>query len=351
MSQILVDRARSGDGEAFAELVEPHRRELQVHCYRMLGSLQDAEDVLQETLLAAWAGIGGFEGRSSVRTWLYRIATHRCLNHVRSAARRPATVADPSTPLPGPSELGEVPWLQPYPDVLLEGLPDPAPGPEARYDSVEAISLAFITALQLLPPNQRAVLLMRDVLGYRAAETAELLGLTVDAVTSALARARAGVRARRRSTRPPDQLGSESPAVESGIEPGVGSAEEQALTDRFVTAFTSGSVPELVELFTDDVWLRMPPLPWEYRGKAAAARFLEAIAGHRSAVARMVPIRANRQPGWGEYVRDPATGLLRLVGVLLVAACSDAGIHEVTRFETSVAPSLGLPRTWGDRDD
>ena len=157
MSAELLQRARTGDREAFAALVEPHRRELQVHCYRMLGSLQDAEDAVQETLLAAWLGLDGFEGRSSVRTWLYRIATNRCLNLQRSSSRRPVTAAPlPMTP-PEPTRLGEVLWLQPYPDALLEGLPDEAPGPEARYESREAISLAFVTAVQLLPPNQRAV--------------------------------------------------------------------------------------------------------------------------------------------------------------------------------------------------
>jgi RNA polymerase sigma-70 factor (TIGR02960 family) len=332
----LLQLARAGDREAFAALVEPHRGELQVHCYRMLGSLQDAEDLLQETLLAAWVGLGGFEGRSSVRTWLYRIATNRCLNQLRSTTRRPAPAGAPSAALPEPSRLGEVPWLQPYPDVLLDGLPDPSPGPEAQYESVEAISLAFVTALQLLPSNQRAVLLLRDVLGYRADETAELLGLTVDAVTSALARARATTASARRSPVP--------------SEPAAGSVQERELLARFVAAFTSGEVAELVELFSDDVWLRMPPLPFEYRGRAAAERFFTAIAPHRATVARMVPVRANRQQGWGEYVRDPATGLLHLVGVLVVA-CSGGRIHELARFESTVAAHLGLPRTLGDLDD
>src|SRR5450755_1398416 len=202
MSAELLERARAGDREAFAALVEPHRAELQVHCYRMLGSLQDAEDALQETLLSAWLGLDGFEGRSSVRTWLYRIATNRCLNVLRSAGRRPVTAAPLPIAPPEPTRMGEVLWLQPYPDVLLEGLSDQAPGPEARYESREAISLAFVTAVQLLPPNQRAVLLLRDVLGYRASEAARMLGLTEDAATSALRRARATMDAAR-SDRPP----------------------------------------------------------------------------------------------------------------------------------------------------
>lgn len=335
MSQALLVRARAGDREAFAALVEPHRAELQLHCYRVLGSLQDAEDALQETLLAAWVGLAGFEGRSSVRTWLYRIATHRCLNQVRATSRRPAPVEAPGAPLPPPTRLGEVAWLQPYPDLLLAELPDPAPGPEAQYESGEAISLAFVTAVQLLPPNQRAVLVLRDVLGYRASETAELLDLTVDAVTSALRRARATLQS---------VDGAQRPAA-----PGPGSAQERELLDRFVAAFTTGEVDELVELLTDDVWLRMPPMPWEYRGRPAAAAFLAAIGAHRTRVAAMVPIRANRQPGWGEYVREPATGLLHLVGVLVVG-CSGDRIHELARFETSVGPRLGLPRTMGDLD-
>jgi RNA polymerase sigma-70 factor (TIGR02960 family) len=329
MSNELLDRARAGDSAAFAALVDPHKTELQVHCYRMLGSLQDAEDALQETLLAAWVGIAGFEGRSSLRTWLYRIATHRCLNALRSASRRPVLAA-PGAPPSEPSGAGEVFWLQPYPDLMLDGLPDEAPGPEAVYEANEAISLAFVTALQLLPPNQRAVLLLRDVLGYSAKESAELLGLSEDAITSALKRARAAVRAGRK----PDDA---SPMPRS-------SADERELLDRFVAAFTSGDVDALVALFTDDIWVRMPPLPFEYQGRDAARRFLTAISPHRTALARMVPVRANRQPAWGEYVRDPATGGLHLVGVL-VAVVSGDRIRELTHFETTVASSFGLPRT------
>ena len=174
----LISRARAGDGDAFRELTEPHRRELQVHCYRMLGSFQDAEDALQETLLAAWQGFGGFEGRASLRTWLYRIATNRCLNARRSASRRPAKEWDvPSVEPPAPTRLGEVVWLEPFPDACLEGAIDVPLGPEARYEQTESISLAFVTALQVLPPRQLAVLILRDVLGFRAGEVAEHAGL------------------------------------------------------------------------------------------------------------------------------------------------------------------------------
>ena len=321
----LLARARAGDRAAFTALVEPHRAQLQAHCYRMLGSLPDAEDALQETLLAAWLGLDGFEGRASVRTWLHRIATNRCLNLLRSSARRPTAAEPLPAPVSAPTRLGEVPWLTPYPDVLL----DQAPGPEARYESREAISLAFVTAIQLLPPRQRAVLLLRDVLGYRAREAADLLGLTEDAITSALKRARATLDA----TRPPGP-----PA------PSPGGPQERALLDRFVAAFTEDDVDALVALMTDDVWVRMPPLPFEYHGTAAAHDFFTAITPHRRQIARMVPIRANGQPAWGEYLSDPLTGRLHQIGVLVIGVAADQ-IREITRFEASLGPHLGLPRT------
>ncbi|MDQ1464230.1 MAG: hypothetical protein QOC73_1171 [Actinomycetota bacterium] len=329
MSAELLQRARAGDRDAFAALVESHRGELQLHCYRMLGSLQDAEDALQETLLAAWVGLEGFEGRSSVRTWLYRIATNRCLNQLRSTGRR-ALAADPlPVPAPEPTRLGEVLWLQPYPDALLEGLPDQAPGPEARYESREAISLAFVTAVQLLPANQRAVLLLRDVLGYRASETAELLGLTEDAVTSALKRARATMDAAR---------SNDLPAPEPG------GPEERELLDRFLAVFTAHDVDGLVALMTDDAWVRMPPLPFENRRTEALHRFFTAIRPHWRQMDHLVPVRANGQPAWGDYRRDPATGVLHISSVYVIGLAGDR-ICELTRFETAVAPYFGLPRT------
>ncbi|WP_427890757.1 sigma-70 family RNA polymerase sigma factor [Kribbella sp. GL6] len=325
MPDELLQRAREGDRDAFAALVEPYRAELQLHCYRMLGSLQDAEDALQETLLSAWIGLGGFEGRSSVRTWLYRITTNRCLNILRSTSRRPLPAVPLPVPAPEPSRSGEVLWLQPYPDDLLAGLPDRLPGPEARYESREAISLAFVTAVQLLPPNQRAVLLLRDVLGYRASETAELLGLTEAAVNSALARARATVN-------------------EKAVPSPVATSDEQELTERFVAAFTAQDVDALIALMTSDAWVRMPPLPFEYQGTEAAHRFFTALAAHRRQIAAMVPVRANGQPAWGEYVRDPVTGGLHLIGVLVIGLSGDR-VHEIVHFETTVAPYFGLPRT------
>ena len=197
----LISRARAGDDGAFRELTEPHLRELQVHCYRMLGSFADAEDALQDTLLSAWQGLGGFEGRASLRTWLYRIATNRCLSALRSASRRPAAAWNvPGVEPPEPTRLGEVVWLEPYPDALLEGAIGAPPGPEARYEQAESISLAFVTALQTLPPRQLAVLILRDVLGFHASEVAAMLDLTVESVNSALKRAGAGLQ--RHGSRP-----------------------------------------------------------------------------------------------------------------------------------------------------
>src|SRR5271154_4725000 len=191
----LIARARAGDHNAFRDLVQGHSHELQVHCYRILGSLQDAEDALQETLVSAWRNLGEFGQRSSLRTWLYKIATNRCLSMLRADSRRPRIAPPlPEVTLPEPTGAGDAPpWLEPYPDVLLDNLVDQRPGPEARYESTEAISLAFITALQLLPPRQRAALVLRDVLGYHAAEVAQMLDTTQEAVNSALKRARATV--------------------------------------------------------------------------------------------------------------------------------------------------------------
>jgi RNA polymerase sigma-70 factor (TIGR02960 family) len=321
MSTDLLRAARDGDGGTFRDLIEPHRAELQVHCYRMLGSLQDAEDAVQETFLKAWLAIDGFEGRSSVRTWLYRIATNQCLNQLRASKRRRPAEDPPSAATPTGAD--PVRWLQPYPDDLLSDVPDQAPGPEARYESREAIALAFIRALQLLPPAQRAALLMRDVLGYPAAESAQLLGVSVDALNGALKRART--------------------ALADGSHPS-DATPDQELLDRFVTAFTAGAVDDLVELMTGDIWVRMPPLAFEYHGRKAARDFFSSIAGHRSTIERMVPVAANGQPAWGEYVRDRVAGGLHLVG-LLVIRVRHGKVDDITHFDTATASRLGLPRT------
>src|SRR6266536_2460353 len=300
MTTDLISRARAGDGEAFRALTEPYRRELQVHCYRMLGSLQDAEDALQDTLLAAWQGLGGFEGRASIGTWLYRIATNRCLNALRSANRRPAKEWDmPEVEPPEPGRLGEVVWLEPYPDALLEGAIDVPLGPEARYEQTEAISLAFVTALQVLPPRQLAVLILRDVLGFHANEVADVLDSTVESVNSALKRARAGMQRRLPVTTAREQPpASDSPA-------------EDAIVAKFVSAYESADIDALVALLTDDVFMSMPPMPLEYQGRDSVARFCAFIFGSVQRF-ELVPTRANGQPAFGVYRHGSAylTGVL-----------------------------------------
>ncbi len=331
----LISRARDGDGDAFLELVGPYRRELQVHCYRMLGSLQDAEDVLQDALLAAWQGLGGFEGRASIRRWLYRIATNRCLNALRTASRRPAKAWDiPGVAPPEPTGLGEVAWLEPYPDALLEGAIDVAVGPEARYEQTEAISLAFVTALQALPPRQLAVLILRDVLGFHADEVADMLDSTVDAVNSALKRARAGMQRRR------------PPIAELGPPPAADSPSEDAIVARFVRAYESADLDPLVALLTDEVFVSMPPIPLEYQGRDVVARlFASLFRGGR--MQDLVPTRANGQPAFGAYLRAP-NGVRHGTGLFVLTLTGDR-ICGMARFDDSVLPWFGLPRSLPDR--
>jgi RNA polymerase sigma-70 factor (ECF subfamily) len=327
----LLARARAGDGDAFRELTEPHRRELQVHCYRMLGSLQDAEDAFQDSLLAAWQGIGSFEGRASLRTWLYRITTNRCLNARRSVSRRPAKAWDvPNVELPEPTRLGEVVWLQPYPDALLDGAAGGPLGPEARYEQQESVSLAFVTALQVLPPRQLAVLVLRDVLGFRASEVAGMLDSTVESVNSALKRARATLQSRREAS--------------SDLEPppAAGSAAEGAIVAKFVAAWESADLDALVGLLTDDVFMSMPPMPFEYEGRDVVARFCVGLFGGGRRF-DLVPTRANGQPAFGAYIHAP-DGLRHGVGVY-VLTLSGMRICAMTRFENSVLPFFGLPRS------
>jgi len=324
MTTDLVTRARGGDSEAFRQLTEPHRRELQVHCYRMLGSLQDAEDALQETLLSAWRSLDGFEGRASVRTWLYRIATNRCLNARRSANRRVAKEWDmPAVDRPEPTGFGEIPWLEPYPDSLLSD--ELELGPEARYAQTEAISLAFVTALQVLPPRQLAVLILRDVLGFPASEVAEMLDTTVEAVNSALKRARAGLQHR-----------GPEPA------PMPGSPPEQALVTDFVRAYESGDVDALVALLTTDIFVSMPPIPLQYRGIDVVARLFTGIFGSGRRV-DLVPTRANGQPAFGAYLRA-GSGIRHGSGLFVLTLSGDR-ISAFTRFDSDVLPWFGLPRS------
>jgi RNA polymerase sigma-70 factor (ECF subfamily) len=326
-----MSKARDGDGDAFRELTEPHRRELQVHCYRMLGSFQDAEDALQDTLLAAWRGLAGFEGRASLRTWLYRIATNRCLNARRSAGRRPATDWDvPNVEPPEPTRLGEVVWLEPFPDAVLEGAIGVPLGPEARYEQTESISLAFVTALQILPPRQTAVLILRDVLGFHTNEVADMLDSSVESVKSALKRARAGLRHQR------------SPADDREPPPAANSPSEEAIVATFVRAWESADLDALVALLTDDVFMSMPPMPFEYEGRDVVARFCALIFGSGRRV-RLVPARANGQPAFGAYLRT-ATGISHGMG-LFVLTLTGERICAMIRFDNSVMPSFGLPRS------
>jgi RNA polymerase sigma-70 factor (TIGR02960 family) len=328
----LLTRARAGDADAFAQVVASHRRELHVHCYRILGSAQDAEDALQETLLAAWQALHGFEERASLRTWLYRIATNRSLNMLRAGNRRPRSYEDrPDLLLPTATAADEPLWLEPYPDQLLDELPDEAPGPEPRYEMREAISLAFITALQLLPARQRAALVLHDVLGYRASEVATMLESTEASVTSSLKRARA-------------KLGQRFHEDENEAPPVPRSSEEQQVLERFTIAFEGGDIGGLVAMFTEDVRLSMPPLPFEYHGLDAATQFLTQVIHARPRPRRLVHTRANGQPAFGIYVRDDRDGIFRAVGLVVVTFAGER-IARLTRFETSVLPDFGLPRT------
>jgi RNA polymerase sigma-70 factor (ECF subfamily) len=331
----LMSRARAGDGDAFRELTEPYRRELQVHCYRMLGSLQDAEDALQDTLLAAWQGFAGFEERASLRTWLYRVATNKCLDARRSASRRPAKEWDvPNVEPPEPTRHADVVWLEPYPDALLKGAIDLPLGPEARYEQNESISLAFVTALQVLPPRQVAVLVMRDVLGFHASEVADMLDSTIESVNSALKRARASLERRW------------SPGTDLEQPPAPDSPSEDAIVAEFVRAWESADLDALVALLTDDVFISMPPMPFEYEGRDLVARFCGSIfgAGRRFDLVRT---RANGQPAFGAYLRGP-NGISHGVGLYVLTLTGDR-ICAMARFENTVLPSFGLPRSLPSR--
>jgi RNA polymerase sigma-70 factor (TIGR02960 family) len=296
----------------------------------MLGSAQDAEDTVQETFLAAWQHISAFEVRASVRTWLYRIATNRCLDALRVARRRPLL----ETPVavashPEPTSRSEVIWLEPYPDVLLDELADEAPGPEASYEAREAISLAFVAALQLLPPRQRAVLVLRDVLGYRAREVAVILDTTEESVNSALRHARANMQ--RRLPGPGDQ----PPAPDS--------LAERTVVERLVSAYEAGNVSALVSLLTDDVVISAPLAGGVYVGAAVAARLFETVIFPLAPARRLIPTRANGQPAFGVYVLDPATGVFHVNGMLVLTLAGDR-IRAMTRFDNSLIARFGLPR-------
>ncbi|HEY4277058.1 MAG TPA: RNA polymerase subunit sigma-70 [Conexibacter sp.] len=329
MTEQTLAQARAGDEQAFRLLTDPHRRELQVHIYRIVGSAHDAEDLLQETLLAAWRGLDQYEGRASVRAWLYRIATNRALDALRATRRR---AEDPRMSLmPEPTSWSEPLWLQPYPDQLLDGIPDAAPGPEARYESKEAITLAFVVGLQHLPPQQRAVLVLRDVLGYRAAEVAEMLDASEASVNSLLSRARAAFESR-------------LPAAGRDRAPMPSSKRERDVVGRFAETIENGDIDGMVALLTDDAWLTMPPLPHAYQGHAAIGAFLRGAEERRGAPMRVVATRANIQPAFGCYLREAGTDVARAFALFVLTLEGDR-ISAITWFaDSSVFGQLGLPR-------
>jgi RNA polymerase sigma-70 factor, ECF subfamily len=324
----VLDTARGGDEGAFRSVVELHLTELHAHCYRMLGSVHDADDALQETLLRAWRGLRGFEGRSSLRAWLYRIATNVCLD-----ARRPRRVLPidygPATadPHDEPGErLPESVWIEPYPDQEL-GLEDGFSGPEARYESRESVELAFIAALQHLSPRQRAVLILREVLAFSAREVAEMLKTTTAAVNSALQRARATV-----DDRLPEQ--SQQATLRS-----LGDERIRDLVESFVDAWDRGDVDAMVATLSEDITFAMPPFaPW-YRGRVAVDAFLPEVAG----LWRLVSTQANGQLAFGAYRWDREAGSYR-AAVLDVLTLRGAQVADVTAFATPhVFGGFGLP--------
>jgi RNA polymerase sigma-70 factor (ECF subfamily) len=326
MTEATLARAQAGDDQAFRDLIDPYRGELLAHCYRTLGSFQDAEDVLQEALLAAWRAIGQFDGRA-LRAWLYRITTNRSLNYLRGESRRPQPAGLPSTGTgrTEPAGFDDPWWLEPYPDVLLH---DATPGPEARYDARESIALAFVAGLQHLPPQQRATLVLRDVLGFPAAEAAEILDTTPAAVNSALIRARASLRPNR------DPLSAPLPK----------SPAEAAAVDRFVDAFEQFDLDRLVALLTKDARLTMPPEPAEFRGPQAIAGFLRGLPFWGREL-KVVLTRANNQPAFGYYRPDPSTPIWRAGGVM-VLTLRENRVRALTRFaDHGLLARFGLPRT------
>jgi RNA polymerase sigma-70 factor (TIGR02960 family) len=329
MTEQTISRARAGDEDAFRELTDPYQRELQLHIYRIVGSAQDAEDLLQETLLAAWRGLEQFEGRASVRAWLYRIATNRSLDALRASRRRPEDQR--MTQMPEPTRWSEPVWLEPYPDSLLEAIPDEAPGPEARYETRETIALAFIVGLQHLPSQQRAVLVLRDVLGYRAGEVAEMLDTTEASVNSLLRRARAAF-----ESRLPASGRERAPLPESKL--------ERDVVSRFAETVENGDIDGIVALLSDDAWLTMPPLPHAYQGRNAIGRFLRGAEERRGAPMRLVPTRANTQPAFGCYLSVSEVDVARAFSLLVLTLKGDR-ISAITWFaDSSVFPQFGLPR-------
>jgi len=328
----LLSQARSGDREAFQRLAEPHRAELQLHCYRMLGSFHDAEDLVQETLLRAWRAIAQFEERASFRSWLYRIATNACLNALESSKRQrilPDTSGAPFDTKPNVGGALDLPWIEPYPDRALTGVPDSAPGPDARYETREAVQLAFIAAIQLLPPRQRAVLLLRDVLGWSANEAASLLDSSVASVNGALQRARALLdqrlhSGRRRVKNEPNE-------------------RQRELLERYVHAWEQADVAGFVALLREDVLFTMPPWPHWYRGRDSVGEFLAwACRSEGSGLFRLVPTGANGQPAFAFYRRVDPT-LWRAHSIQVLELDGDEVATMTSFVSPELFPSFGLP--------
>jgi RNA polymerase sigma-70 factor (ECF subfamily) len=316
--------------EDFARLTDPFRAELLAHCYRMLGSVHDAEDQLQETLIRAWRSYGGFRGDSSLRTWLYRIATNTCLRALEDRARRPmpSGLGGPGEDAVGPlaATQPEVPWLQPVPDALLRAQPD---DPASVVASRASMRLALIAALQYLPARQRAVLILRDVLGWRAAEVAELLGSTTAAVNSALQRARA-------------QLDRVAPAEEELREPA--DPDDRALLDQYASAFENADIGALMRLLREDAVLEMPPQPTWFAGRAQVGRFLAAHVLAEPGRFRLTGTAANCQPALAAYLRE-RDGVYRAHGIQVLTVTA-AGVARIVSFnQPGLFPAFGLPLT------
>lgn len=330
MSRLASKRAGVGDEEFFRALVAAHSRELHLHCYRMLGSMSDAEDLLQETLTAAWRGLDSFESRSSLRAWLYSIATNRCLNAIRDGRRRPPVEPVPPFEPPMPSRRGDVTWLQPYPDAWLEQVPDGAVGPAGRYESREAVALAFVAALQRLPPRQTAALLLCDVLGFSSREAAVTLETNPTSVKGLLQRARSAL----------DRQG-DAPGRRSSS--GAGSAGDERLARCFADALSADDIEGVLALLTDDAWLAMPPAPHEYHGSEAIGAFLRAsTAGRGGRALRLVPTGANRQPAFACQFVGPDPATVAPAGILVLSVSGER-IESVTRFlDAGVSDRFGF---------
>jgi RNA polymerase sigma-70 factor (ECF subfamily) len=319
--------------ESFEQLAERHRRELRLHCYRMLGSIHDAEDAVQETLLRAWRGLGDFEGRASFRNWLYKIATHACLDMLtarqRTARLLPHEIGPPAQAIPQ-APATEIAWLDPYPDEPIEGFGAIEPGPDARYEVHEAVQLAFVAAVQRLPPLQRAVLLLRDVLGWSAAEAAHLLDTSVASITSALQRARATM---------------ETNYDSSGRSASHPDEQQRELLDRYVTAWETADLDSFVALLKEDAIFSMPPYrEWLLGRDAIGGLFTFACGryGGRGAF-RLVRTAANGQPAFAMYTRNSATGDF-VAHSIQVLSMQDGRIALVTNFmNPQLFEFFGLP--------